>query len=243
VAVYDAIGATYAATRRADPRIAAQLWQAVGPGTVVNVGAGTGSYEPPATQLAVEPSAAMIAQRPAGAAPCVQGSAEALPAADDAFDVALAVLTVHHWSDLQQGLAELRRVARRTVLLTWDARRCDAFWLLRDYLPGSIAWEQARFPAVDELARRLGGRVDVVPVPHDCIDGFAGAFWRRPAAYLDPLVRAGMSNFADLGEAALPALERLRADLESGAWHVRNRELLALDALDLGYRIVVADRP
>ena len=190
--------------------------------------------------LAVEPSATMIAQRPTGAAPCVQASAEHLPLDDGACDVALAVLTIHHWDDLERGLAELRRVARRQVILTWDAELFGTFWLVRDYLPETRAFEQARFPTVDGVAALLGGDVSVepVPVPHDCQDGFAGAFWRRPEAYLDPAVTAGMSNFARLGDAARPALERLRADLASGEWRRRNAELLELEELDLGYRIL-----
>ena len=231
---------TYATTRRPDPRIAAQLARAIGTGSVINVGAGVGSYEPVATVLAVEPSAVMIAQRPPGAAPCVQSAAERLPAASDAFDVALGVLTVHHWSDVEQGLREMERVARRIVLLTWDVTVARPFWLLRDYLPESIPYEVARFPAVDWLADRLNATVEAVPVPHDCTDGFAGAFWRRPAAYLDPAVRAGMSNFAHLGDAADSALDRLAADLEGGEWERRNQDILGRDELDIGYRIITA---
>jgi SAM-dependent methyltransferase len=243
--LYDRIGATYATTRRPDPRLAARIAALVGPGTVINVGAGAGSYEPAGTVLAVEPSAVMIAQRPPGSAPAVQGVAEALPCADDAFDVALAVLTIHHWSDPRAGLAELRRVARtRIVLLTWDPAFKAAHWLWRDYL-GEDRTDWRRFMPLAELIDALGGadrvRVEPWPVPHDCVDGFAGAFWRRPEAYLDPQVRAGISTFSREPAGALDApLERLADDLASGAFAARYADVLALDALDLGYRIVVA---
>jgi SAM-dependent methyltransferase len=240
--VYDEIGRTYGRTRRPDPRIAARISAAIGPSaTVVSVGAGTGSYEPPGTVLAVEPSAAMIAQRPPGAAPAVQAAAEAIPLGDGACDVALAVLTIHHWSDLEAGFAELRRVGRRQVLLTWDPAYAEALWLVTDYLPRLADVNRRRFPALERLVDLLGGeaRVETVSVPHDCADGFQGAFWRRPEAYLDPLVRAGISDFALLSEAEeQTALERLEDDLGSGAFRARHADLLALDELDLGYRLL-----
>jgi SAM-dependent methyltransferase len=228
--------------RRADPRIAEQIVRAVGTGTtVVNVGAGAGSYEPPGTVVAVEPSAVMIAQRPRAAAPCVQASAEALPFEDGAFDVALAVLTIHHWSGLPAGIAELRRIARRQVILTFDCDRTADFWLVRDYLPESVALDRRRLPPLDHITALLGGaHVETVPVPHDCTDGFFGAYWRRPQAYLDPAVRAGISNFALLGDAAAQGLERLAADIASGQWARTNAGLLELGELDLGYRLLVA---
>jgi SAM-dependent methyltransferase len=240
VALYDGIGRTYATTRRPDPRLAERIVAAVGQGTVVNVGAGTGSYEPPGTVLAVEPSATMIAQRPPGAAPAIQASGDALPLDDGAFDVALAVLTIHHWPDLARGLAELRRVARRHVVLTWDAEVGAGFWLLRDYLPEAAAWDSTRFPPVAEVAAVLDARIEVVPVPHDCTDGFLGAFWRRPHAYLDPAVQAGISLFAQRPELSAQGLARLEGDLASGAWAERNAGLLALDELDVGYRLLVS---
>lgn len=244
MAVYDTLGATYTATRREDPRIAARLHTALaGMASVVNVGAGAGGYEPPATAVAVEPSATMLAQRPPGSAPAVRAVAEALPLADDSVDAALAVLTIHHWTDLDAGLAELLRVARRrVVILTWDQAVCREFWLLRDYLPEAIAIDDARAVPIDALTARLDARAEPVPVPHDCADGFLAAFWRRPAAYLDPAVRAGASGLAQTGEAALrPGLARLRADLDSGAWHDAHADLLDLDELDVGYRLVVAE--
>lgn len=241
-ALYDRIGRGYAHRRRRDPRIAARLVAALGDArTVVDVGAGAGSYEPAdRAVVAVEPSRVMIAQRAPGAAPVARGVAEALPFRAGAFDAALAVLTVHHWRDPEGGIAELRRVARRVVVLTWDpAVWAGGFWLTRDYLP-ELEVEERDFATVARVAAALpGSDVQPVPVPHDCSDGFCGAYWRRPAAYLDRDVRAAISALARLGEARLaPALTRLEADLASGAWHARNAELTTLDELDLGYRLV-----
>jgi SAM-dependent methyltransferase len=241
-AVYDEIGRSYAATRRSDPRVEAAIWAALGgAGSVVNVGAGAGSYEPPSTVLAVEPSAAMIAQRPPGAAPAIQASAERIPLDDGACDAAMAVLTIHHWPDAAAGVREMRRVARRLVILTHDPDFADRFWLVRDYLPESAEYDRGRMPAVGAVRDWMGGaEVRVVPVPHDCRDGFLCAFWRRPEAYLDPVVRAGMSNLAQLGAPVERAVAALRRDLRSGAWHERNRDLLELDELDLGYRLLIS---
>ncbi|MFI6621026.1 class I SAM-dependent methyltransferase [Streptomyces sp. NPDC050528] len=246
MAVYDTLGTTYARTRRPDPRIAARIQAALGDAEdVIDVGAGTGSYEPPHTLLAVEPSRTMLAQRPPGSAPAVCAVAERLPLRDDAADAVMAVLTVHHWTDLAAGLAELRRVARRrVVVLTWDQRVFrERFWLVRDYLPQAAAYDDTRAVPPERLAALLGGaRVETVPVPHDCTDGFGAAYWRRPHAYLDPEVRAGISMLAQTGEDALaPGLARLADDLATGRWHERNADLLALDTVDVGYRILVAD--
>ena len=242
MAVYDRIGVTYAETRRPDPRIDAAIRAALGGArSVVNVGAGSGSYEPRETVLAVEPSEVMIAQRPAGLAPAVQATAEAIPLSDGAVDAALAVLTIHHWPDLARGFAEMRRVAGRIVVLTWDPSMARSFWLSREYLPDeAVEWDIARCPPLEAVTRLIGpdAAVTPVPVPHDCTDGFFGAFWRRPEAYLDPVVRAGISNLAHFGDALAPAFEHLAADLDSGAWHRRHADLLELDELDLGYRIV-----
>ena len=242
---YDTIGQGYAQGRRPDPRIAARLAAALGDArSVLNVGAGAGSYEPSDRQVvAVEPSAVMIAQRPAGAAPAVQARAEALPFADRAFDATLGVLTLHHWADRARGIAECVRVARkRVVLLTWDPA-ADAFWLTRDYFPELAAADRVAFPPVPAYADAFGpgARVEVtpVPVPRDCIDGFFGAYWARPAAYLDDAVRAGISSFARPGLEA--GLARLRDDLESGAWHAQYGDQAATDVFDVGYRLVVAD--
>jgi SAM-dependent methyltransferase len=242
--VYDRIGRSYRTTRRADPRIATQVAAALaGTTSVVNVGAGTGSYEPAGTVVAVEPSSTMIAQRPAGAAPCVRGVAEALPLRDGAVDAALAVLTVHHWTDVEAGIAELRRVARRRiVILTWDQSVFGEFWLVREYLPAAAAVSGSHAVPVGRLVELLpGARVEPVPVPHDCTDGFGAAFWRRPAAYLDPGVRAGISMLAQADPRELvDGLSALAADLDSGAWHERHRELTTLDRLDAGYRLIVS---
>jgi hypothetical protein len=251
MATYDTLGATYARTRRPDPRIAARIHAALGDDItgVLNVGAGTGPYEPPETVLAVEPSRVMLDQRPPGAAPGVQAVAERLPLRDGAVDAVMALLTVHHWSDLAAGIGELRRVARRRVaVLTWDQDVFrDRFWLVREYLPEAAAYDDARaVPAVPagRLAALLGGaRQETVPVPHDCTDGFAAAYWRRPHAYLDPRVRAGASLFARTGEDVIaPGLARLADDLASGRWHTRHAGLLALDTVDVGYRLLVADQ-
>ncbi|MBO4274693.1 class I SAM-dependent methyltransferase [Microbispora triticiradicis] len=243
--LYDEIGTTYSAVRRPDPRVAARITAAIGDAaTVVNVGAGAGSYEPPRTLLAVEPSAVMIAQRPPGAAPAVRARAEALPLADDVADAVMAILTVHHWSDLAAGIAEMRRVARRrVVILTWDQEVTRDYWFLAEYLPEGVALDEGRTPSIAELGRMLGGaRVEAVPVPHDCADGFGAAYWRRPAAYLDPVAQSGMSVFGQLGpEIVRRALDRLAADLESGRWHERHRDLLGLQEYDAGYRLLVAD--
>jgi SAM-dependent methyltransferase len=244
--IYDAIGKGYVAQRQADLRIARDIRAALGDvATVVNAGAGAGSYEPPDLQVvAVEPSREMIAQRPEAQAPVVQAVAESLPFPDAAFDAALAVLTLHHWSDRPAGLAELARVARRVVLVTWDPACRDSFWLTTEYLPEIVELDVPRFPPVAELAGWLGGRIEVrvLPVPHDCIDGFLGAFWRRPDAYLDPAVRGAMSCFAQLPAGLLEAgLARLSDDLRSGRWADRYGHLRDQDSIDLGYRLLVAE--
>ena len=245
-AVYDAIGTGYVVHRQADPRIAQSIRAALGNAErVVNVGAGAGSYEPSDTSVvAVEPSWEMIRQRSEGRAAAVQALAERLPFPDGAFDAALAVLTVHHWVDRRAGLAELARVARRVVVVTWDPACRDNLWLTTDYLPEIVEFDVPRFPTLAELAGCLGGRIEtqVLPVPHDCVDGFLGAFWRRPDAYLDPAVRGAMSCFAELPSGRVDAgLTRLREDLNDGRWTTRFGHLHDQDSADLGYRLVVAD--
>ena len=244
--VYDTIGRGYARQRRPDPRIAAHLTAALGDArSVLNVGAGAGSYEPTDRfVVAVEPSAVMVAQRATGTAPAVRARAEALPFAERAFDAVQAVLTIHHWTDRVGGLAECARVARkRVVLLTWDPH-ADAFWLLR-YLPAFAEADRKAFPPMAAYGTAFGPRARVevapVPVPRDCVDGFFGAYWARPEAYLDTAVQAGISLFSLPGLA--PGLERLRQDLASGAWHTEHEQLLASEALDVGYRLVVAHLP
>jgi SAM-dependent methyltransferase len=243
---YNTIGLGYQTTRRSDPRIAAQLERALaGCAHVLNVGAGTGSYESSARHVvAVEPSAVMVRQRPKGSAPAVLGVAEHLPFADASFAAATAFLTVHHWSDVEQGLRELRRIARqRIVILTYvpDAISREQRWLTSRYFPGIADFDDHVFPT-QELYRRVLGQIELEPVliPSDCLDGFLDAFWARPEAYLDPSVRAGMSGFR-----LLPAnevergVERLREDLERGEWDARFGHLRARAEFDAGLRLVI----
>ncbi|MYR97527.1 MULTISPECIES: MerR family transcriptional regulator [unclassified Streptomyces] len=243
--LYDAIGSAYPATRRTEPRIAAQVWDALGDArTVLNVGAGTGSYEPLDRDVtAVEPSAVMRAQRPPGAAPCVAAAAENLPFEDRTFDAAMAFSTVHHWQDPIAGLREMRRVARRVVVFTYDASTTgwlERFWLTRDYLP-EFAGLLADWPSLADLTRAIGGRAEPVLIPWDCADGFFEAHWRRPEAYLDEQVRRAVSVWTRVGpEAEQRAVAGLRDDLSSGRWAERNRDLVALDRAELGLRLLVA---
>jgi len=242
--LYDTIGATYTVTRRTDPRIAAAIWTALGDArTVLNVGAGTGSYEPPGRDVtAVEPSALMRAQRPAGAAPCLAAAAESLPFEDRSFDAAMAVSTIHHWQDPIAGLREMRRVARRVGVFTHDSSDTGwrhRFWLTRDYLP-EVAGLVAGRPPVTELAGAIGARIEPVLIPWDCADGFFEAYWRRPEAYLDENVRRGISIWARVGpQAEQRAVHSLRDDLASGRWAERNHNLAALDAAELGLRLLI----
>jgi SAM-dependent methyltransferase len=240
---YDSLGRTYTATRGEDPRLAAAIAEALGDArTVLNVGAGTGSYEPADREVvAVEPSEVMRAQRPAGAAAAVDAHAEALPFGDASFDAAMALLSDHHWDDRAQGLRELRRVAaRRAVVFTWDQSYVDAFWLTRDYLPG---FRRLHGMPLEEVAEHLGAtRIEPVPLAHDWRDGFLMAFWRRPEAYLDEMVRAGISCFGRLPAAEVQDFAaRLDADLRSGRWADRNAELLHRDEADFGFRLVIGE--
>ena len=241
MARYDTIGHGYARKRQPDPRIATRIGAALeGCESILNVGAGTGSYEPAGRRVvAVEPSAVMIGQRTAEAAPAVRGTAAALPFADASFDASLAVLTIHHWPDLAGGMHELRRTARkRVVLLTFDTS-IGGFWLT-DYFPEILELDAQAMPSFDELRKHLGAfRVEEVPVPHDCVDGFLGAYWRRPEAYLEPAVRNATSVFSMLKELDA-GVERLSTDLASGEWQQRYGHLLERDELDLGYRLLVA---
>lgn len=248
-ALYDRLGVGYTRTRRPDPRIAHRIRAALGePRTVLNVGAGTGSYEPADLHVvAVEPSSVMIAQRNTRER-VVRADAAALPFRDDAFDVVMAVFSDQHWVDRAQGLAELRRVARhRVVLVNADPAAHNRFWMVRDYLPtfADLIPEPLRRPGawLEELKARLGPlTAEPLPIPHDCVDGFLGAFWRRPQAYLDPNIRAGISVFPQLDpQDVARGLERLAADLESGRWAEQNRDILNRTELDLGYYIVTAD--
>lgn len=244
-ALYDSIGATYPVTRRTDPLIATQIWAALGGAqTVVNVGAGTGSYEPADRDVtAVEPSRLMRAQRPAGAAPCVAATADSLPFEDQSFDAAMAVSTIHHWPDPIAGLREMRRVARRVVVFTFDgsaAALSDRFWLIRDYLP-EVTQLYTGWPLLGDLTAAIGARTEPVPIPWNCADGFFEAYWRRPEAYLDDQVRRGMSAWTKVGhEAEQRAVHNLQHDHTCGWWAERNHELLHLQEADLGLRLLIA---
>jgi SAM-dependent methyltransferase len=239
---YDRIGVGYATIRLPDRRLAARIHQAVGDAeTVLNVGAGTGSYEPPGRAVvAVEPSSVMLAQH--RGARRVQGVAEHLPFDDAAFDVAMAVMTVHHWDDLDRGLAELRRVSRRQVVFTWDPEHRPQLWIVADYVPAIGAMEGARFASIPRIVSALGAQsVSTFEIPHDFTDGFQAAFWRRPEMYLDPAIRSASSTFASLpDEAVEPGIERLRRDLESGHWKRTYGDLLSKEQVDYGYRLIVA---
>jgi SAM-dependent methyltransferase len=239
---YDRIGVGYAATRLPDPRLAEMIAQAVGDAeTVVNVGAGTGSYEPlDRAVVALEPSSVMLAQHRGNRR--VQGTAEHLPFDNASFDVAMAVLTVHHWGDLDQGLAELRRVSRRQVIFTWDPDHRPQLWIAADYVPAIYAMEAARFALVPHIVSALGAHtVATFEIPHDFTDGFQAAFWRRPEMYLDPTVRSASSTFASLPRDKVePGIERLRRDLASGEWQRRYGDLLSKERVDYGYRLIVA---
>jgi len=242
--LYDTIGTTYSLTRRTEPRIAAQIWCALGDAdTVLNVGAGTGSYEPPDREVvAVEPSALMRSQRDRGAAPCLAGVAESLPFADQSFDAAMAVCSLHHWKDPIAGLREMRRVARRVVVFLFDTSDPNLFWMTRDYLPEFTGVSGVRvLAALPRLADSIGARLEPVPIPWDCADGFFEAYWRRPEAYLAEDVRRGVSVWTSVGPAAEQrAVEHLRDDLASGRWADRNRDIVDLDAAELGARLLVA---
>jgi SAM-dependent methyltransferase len=240
--LYDEIGAGYRSFRRPDPRIASAILDALDHAeTVVNVGAGAGSYEPSdRSVVAVEPSTTMIRQRRVGSARAVQASATHLPFRDGAFAAALAILTVHHWPDRTLGLDELARVARdRIVIVTWDPAT-SGFWLVDDYFPEIVEIDRPIFPTIEELGRALGKvEIHTLPIPHDCVDGFLGAYWRRPHAYLEADVRRAISTFSKI-RALEPGLARLRRDLEDGTWERRHADLRSVAEIDLGYRLVVS---
>jgi SAM-dependent methyltransferase len=241
--LYDDIGTGYSLGRRTDPRWMTAILAALGDAhSIADVGAGTGSYEPDGrTVLAVEPSSEMIRQRPAGAAPAVRAVGEALPVRDHAVDAALAVLTVHHWTDWRHGLTELRRIAPRQVVLAYDTRRHTEFWLVRDYVPEIADLELTR-PSADDIANELGAdSVTPLLLPWDFTDGVFPAYWRRPAAYLDPRVRRTCSALAQTDPAAVDrGMRRLREDLDNGRWQEQHHDLLNLDQWDAGFRLIVA---
>ncbi len=209
---------------------------------MVNIGAGTGSYEPTDRWVvAVEPSAVMLAQRPSGAAPAVRAVAEHLPLPDGAADVGMAVLTLHHWSDWRAGLAELRRVARRLVIVTFDPAVHATTWIVDEYVPEIEELDAGRIP-YRPLVEALDATVTDLPLTREFTDGLLGAYWCRPEAYLDPAVRSHMSGFVQVDpEVVGRAMSRLGADLASGAWADRHRHLATLDSYDAGFRLLVAE--
>jgi SAM-dependent methyltransferase len=238
-AKYDTIGSNYAELRKPDPRVARIIERALGPAqTVLNVGAGTGSYEPAGRAVtAVEPSGEMIRKRGPAAAKAIQANADDLPFPDKSFDASMAILTIHHWPDKEAGLREMRRVTRGPiVLLTFDPSHRP--WLT-DYVPELAALDETQMPILSDYERWLGPvQITPVLVPHDCSDGFLYAYWRRPAAYLDPYKRSGSSSFWAVRNAEA-GLQKLKQDIETGAWERRYAELLALDEYDAGYRLLV----
>lgn len=245
-ALYDRIGRTYGAIRQPDPRFAEPIWQALGDArSVVNVGAGTGSYEPTDRRVtAVEPSVVMIGQRAPGAAPVVQAVAEDLPFADKSFDAAMAILTLHHWSDVVAGLKEMLRVAqRRIVIVTFDLDVAHDHWIVRDYLPEIVAPNVRSFPTMSELVEVLpSALVQPLRAPGDCTDRMFATLWARPEEYLDPRVRAATSAWEQVSPGtAARAVRHLRRDLASGAWDERYGHLRSTPDLDVGLRLIRAE--
>ena len=240
---YDTIGRSYARTRREDPRIAAQIQSVLRPGSVLNLGAGSGNYEPSDRNVvAVEPSLHMLAQRVGRDAPVVRAVAEALPFGDRSFEVAMAVLTVHHWTDPVAGLEEMARVAAQQVIFFFEPMRTHEFWAL-EYFPAALTLPTEQDPPGERLIAAHLDLLEIRPVlvPRDCIDGFGVAFWARPEAYLDPDVQAGMSWLALLTEEErAEGTARLRADLESRRWDRRYGHLRELEVFDGGYRLAIA---
>ena len=243
---YDRMGVDYSEVRRADPRLEAAIWAALGDArSVLNIGAGAGSYEPRDREvIAVEPSPVMIAQRPADAAPAIQGVAEDIPLEDESVDATMGVFTMQHWDDVDRGLAEVLRVTRNhIVLLTLDLDVTAEMWLCRDYLPEIVEHDRETFPTIGQLESTLPNvRVEGIPVPADCADGFCIALWNRPEAHLDPNVRRSSSIWHLLPDSVVgPGLDRLRRDLESGEWDRRYGRLRETDSLDVGLRLVTAE--
>lgn len=244
---YDHIGTGYARLRREDPRLRGIIHEALDDArTLVNVGAGAGSYEPSDRHvIAVEPSDVMAAQRPPERVPALRGSAGALPLRDQSVDAAMAILTLHHWDEeRERGVRELRRVARGpVVILTFDPAVSGAMWLVADYMPALAALDAAIFPAPETLAAWLGGTVEVRPIPvwRDMHDWMFGAFWAHPERVLDPAARAATSGFARMEAPTVARIvAALERDLASGAWDGRHGALRAAVTHDVGLRLVVA---
>jgi SAM-dependent methyltransferase len=244
--LYDAMSSHYVSTRHADPRVAQRIQDALGTAqSILNVGAGTGNYEPSGRRVvAVEPSQEMIARRPANSGPVLRAAAESLPFPPHCFDASMAVLTTHHWRDWRQGLAEMRRVAAKQVILLFEPAMINRFWPVDDgYWPEALSLPSERDAiGTPEVASVLDVvNVEPVPIPMDCTDGFGAAFWGRPEAYLDPGVQQGMSWLAQLpAEALSKGAARLSAALRSGDWDRRHGHLRRLEELDVGYRLITA---
>jgi len=227
---YATIGKTYSQYRQPDPRIAQRVWDALGDAlTVLNVGAGAGSYEPTDRRVtAVEPSATMRGQRPASLATAVDAVAEQLPFGDDAFDASMTTFSVHQWQDLEAGLAEMRRVTRGpVVILTCDPELVEEFWLAQ-YAPDVLATERRRYPSIARLQELLGGTaiVELVPIPLDCTDGFNEAYYGRPEQLLNPEARAACSAWSFISPAQAESYTiTLASALESGAWDAQHGAL------------------
>lgn len=242
---YGEIGPGYASIRQPDPRIEAIVWTALGDArTVLNVGAGAGSYEPRDRDVtAVEPSASMRAERPASRVPAIDATADALPFEDDRFDAAMASITIHQWPDLAAGLREMRRVTRGPVVILTFSPEVPEPWWQPVYVPELYEVEAGRMPALDRVAEGLGGTVEIrtLPVPADCIDGFGQAFFARPERTLDPEVRRAMSAWSFLDDSIVERYVRdLSADLASGAWDDRWGRFRELAEFDVGLRLIVA---
>jgi SAM-dependent methyltransferase len=244
---YGRIGSDYAAYRQPEPAFEAAIAASLGDAqTVLNVGAGAGSYEPTNRDVtAVEPSASMRAQRPASRVPAVDATAEALPFPDDTFDAALTTFSVHQWGDLELGLAELRRVTRGpVVVLTCDPALLDRFWLV-EYAPEVIATEARRYPATDRIASALGGRTTIrtLPIPLNCVDGFGEAYYGRPERLLEPGARLANSAWSFVGpDVEWRAAEQLAADLSSGRWDERHGQLRTAPTFD-GSLVLIVSNP
>jgi SAM-dependent methyltransferase len=242
--VYDRIGRQYTTNRRADPRWEALVSEQIGDAQhIVNVGAGTWSYEPVGREVvAIEPSVVMLEQRTAGAAPAVRAVAADLPVVAGWADVVTAILTVHHWSDWRRGLDELCRVAPRRIVFGIDFEVHSRFWLLQEYLPEVLEHTRQCAPGAEEIAEAIGATTSIdMPVYRDLRDGVLGAYWCRPEQYLDHRVRANNSGTALAHpETTALGIAQLEADLASGAWHERHAGLMERDSIDMGYRLLVA---
>ncbi|GAA4524410.1 class I SAM-dependent methyltransferase [Brachybacterium paraconglomeratum] len=243
---YGEIGSSYSRYRRPDPRIAAVIREALGDArTVLNVGAGTGSYEPADREVtAVEPSAAMRAQRPADLPSAVDATAEQLPFADDSFDASMATFSVHQWRDVGAGLCEMRRVTRGpVVILTCDPTRVEEFWL-REYAPEILAVEARRYPALEVLAEGLGGNVScsVVAIPQVCTDGFTEAYYGRPEHLLDAEAQLSCSAWSFVEPAVIARFtQQLTVDLLTGTWDAKHGALRTLPQYEGSLVLVFAE--